>query len=275
MPGTPMPFVKAQWLDANGDPYSGAQLFTYLTGTTTKSNTYTDQALTTPNANPIILDSAGRATVFLAARAYKFVLAPATDTDPPASALWTQDAISSVPFYNVSTTIGRIGNDDKIVASDNVQTLTIPYHPIIVSNAYWASSSMTTAVTLPANTMSTNGDALILEWEMTSTNADLAARATCFGVNIDLGTGTASIKTFARLVMHRIDNTEVSAAFTVIQNTADPVCIVANSVNIVTTGGSLDLAATAYTLSMGMVSGTFVVVGARILYMKGFAAWAS
>jgi len=102
MAGTPVPFVAAQWLTNNADPATSYQLFSYEAGTTTKLNTYTDVALTVANTNPIILDSAGRATVFLSPASYKFVLASPTDTDPPASPIWTRDNVSATPPFNVN-----------------------------------------------------------------------------------------------------------------------------------------------------------------------------
>lgn len=93
MAGTLMPLGKLQVLDNNGLPAAGYQLFTYESGTTTKLSTYSDSALTVPNTNPIILDASGRATVFVGAAAYKQVLAPPTDSDPPTTPLWTVDGI--------------------------------------------------------------------------------------------------------------------------------------------------------------------------------------
>ena len=49
-----------QLLDANGNPQSGAKLYTYEAGTSTSKITYSDGGGTIPNANPIIADSAGR-----------------------------------------------------------------------------------------------------------------------------------------------------------------------------------------------------------------------
>lgn len=81
--------------DNNGDPCNGCKLFAYVAGTTTKQDTYTSSSLGTPNSNPVVLDSAGRWTIFLdGTKVYKFVLAPATDTDPPAAALWTVDNVT-------------------------------------------------------------------------------------------------------------------------------------------------------------------------------------
>lgn len=47
-------------LDSNAAPLSGAQLSTYVAGTTTPKATYTDSSLGTPLANPVVADSAGR-----------------------------------------------------------------------------------------------------------------------------------------------------------------------------------------------------------------------
>lgn len=50
----------AQIVDADGDPYSGARLYFYSPGTTTPLNVYANEALTTPLAQPVSADSAGR-----------------------------------------------------------------------------------------------------------------------------------------------------------------------------------------------------------------------
>lgn len=89
-----------QFCNANGTPYSGGQLFTYVGGSTsTKMNTYRDSAGGTPNTNPIVLDSAGRIpyAIWIASGAsLKLVLAPSTDTDPPTSPIWTLDGITGI-----------------------------------------------------------------------------------------------------------------------------------------------------------------------------------
>lgn len=55
--GTLLPNVRPQFEDVNGNPYAGALLFTYVAGTSMKVTTYSDVSLTTPNANPMTLDS--------------------------------------------------------------------------------------------------------------------------------------------------------------------------------------------------------------------------
>ena len=52
--------------DTDGNPVSGAKLYFYQTGTTTPVSIYSDADLTTPLANPVVADSAGRhAPVYL------------------------------------------------------------------------------------------------------------------------------------------------------------------------------------------------------------------
>lgn len=86
-------------IDANGDPRSGAKLFTYLAGTSTKATTYEDSAGSNPHENPIELNANGLAPApiwLTTGSTYKFVLAPANDTDPPASAILTIDNVSAI-----------------------------------------------------------------------------------------------------------------------------------------------------------------------------------
>src|SRR5574343_1272768 len=96
MAGTLAPVIRHQFLTDAGLVASGYKLFSYQAGTTTKLATYSDADLTVPNTNPIVLDAAGRATIFLSANTYKVVLAPSTDTDPPASPVWTVDDVESL-----------------------------------------------------------------------------------------------------------------------------------------------------------------------------------
>ena len=90
--GTVMPVPRIQFLDADGDPLSGGKLYTYAAGTTNNLATYSDSALSSANANPVVLDAGGRATVFLQAKAYKFKLDNSSDVEQ-----WTQDNVYWVP----------------------------------------------------------------------------------------------------------------------------------------------------------------------------------
>jgi hypothetical protein len=83
-----------QFFDDNGDPLSGGKLYSYDAGTTTPATTYTSSTGSVPNANPIVLDAAGRVSdaVWLdASKVYKFALKSSTNVD-----IWTKDNIPGI-----------------------------------------------------------------------------------------------------------------------------------------------------------------------------------
>lgn len=59
-----LPNAQQQFCDGNGAPLAGGSVYFYVVGTTTPKTTYQDQALSTPNTNPVVLDAAGRATIW-------------------------------------------------------------------------------------------------------------------------------------------------------------------------------------------------------------------
>ncbi len=97
-------------------------LFTYASGSSTKQATYTDVGGLVANANPIVLDSAGRVPsgLYLLPLSYKFVLSPANDTDPPTNPIRSQDAIGAVPTSNT-------GADITITAGENLAAEAVAY----------------------------------------------------------------------------------------------------------------------------------------------------
>lgn len=114
-----------QLCDSNGDPLNGGKVYVYEAGTTTPDTsypTYTDAlAGTNANANPVILDSAGRAQIWLQApRLYKIVVktsadvtiqtvdnySPAVASAMPAASEWVREvntvAYSSATMFNIT-----------------------------------------------------------------------------------------------------------------------------------------------------------------------------
>jgi microcystin-dependent protein len=99
------PTAKAQFIDAAGVPLAGGFLYTYVAGTTTPQATYTDAAASTPNSNPIVLDSRGEANIWLTGTSYKFKLTDANGTE-----IWTVDNIAPPstavsPVFTTNVTI--------------------------------------------------------------------------------------------------------------------------------------------------------------------------
>jgi microcystin-dependent protein len=86
------PLFPPQFFANDGAPAAGYLLHTYESGTTTPKATYTNQAGSAANTNPIVLDSAGRCNLWLDTGEYTFVLATPADV-----AVWTRDDIAGIP----------------------------------------------------------------------------------------------------------------------------------------------------------------------------------
>lgn len=88
-----MPPGKQQYFNpSNGRPLSGGLLYSYAAGTSALKATYADAAGTTPNANPITLDSTGSALIYWDG-SYKVVL-----KDASGNTIWTVDNYNSDPL---------------------------------------------------------------------------------------------------------------------------------------------------------------------------------
>jgi hypothetical protein len=90
----PIPQGRYQWNIAGIGTAVGYQLFTYVAGTTTKTNTWQDARKNVLNSNPIVLDSQGSASIFCDSL-IKMVLTIPDDSDPPTSPVWTVDNIDT------------------------------------------------------------------------------------------------------------------------------------------------------------------------------------
>lgn len=91
--GTLSPYAFPQFFDNDGDPLAGGFLYTYVAGTSTPATTYFDANLIPGNANtnPIVLDSAGRCTIYLPVSNFKYIL-----KDANLVTIDTQDNVQSV-----------------------------------------------------------------------------------------------------------------------------------------------------------------------------------
>ena len=129
---TPAPFVLQAYYNNNGVPYSAAGMCVYAAGTSTLATSYTTAAGSVDNANPLLLNSAGRPDsngFFLSPGvSYKLVLRDFTGVSVPScsngSVVWTQDNITAVPsssgIIEVSTAIAgeAISAGDAVYLSD-------------------------------------------------------------------------------------------------------------------------------------------------------------
>lgn len=124
---------RGQWFDSNGDPLNGGQLFFYVAGSSTKQDTFNSSAGSVANANPLVLDSAGRPSSEIwmtTGVSYKVILANSTDSDPPASPIWSEDNVQGIndatlvldewisgpaPTYVSSTSFTVVGDQTSVL----------------------------------------------------------------------------------------------------------------------------------------------------------------
>ena len=122
-----------QFFDDNGDPLVGGKLFFYENGTSTPQATYSDDALTVANSNPVILDSAGRAPNIYASAdvEYRVVLKNSID-----DIQWTRD---DVQFSDAAELLALVTQlQDQI---DNLEIVAVNQNPIRNCTAQVATNS--------------------------------------------------------------------------------------------------------------------------------------
>jgi len=100
-------FPVLQWLDNNGNPLAAGLISTFIAGTNTPQATYTDSTGGTPQANPVVLDSAGRAQIWFAPASYKLVLKTASGV--------TLMTIDNVSLDNLAATISSLSMTGNLI----------------------------------------------------------------------------------------------------------------------------------------------------------------
>jgi hypothetical protein len=100
------PQPKLQFFDANGNPLSGGKLYSYDAGTTTPRATYTDSTGNIANANPVILDTRGEASVWMDSGAYKLALYTSANV-----LVWTVDGLNGPDQATLATLTASGGSN--------------------------------------------------------------------------------------------------------------------------------------------------------------------
>lgn len=145
---SPLPIQK--FFDNNGRPLAGGLLFTYAAGTSTKIATYVDSTGVTPNTNPIVLNFRGECRLWIdPTLAYKFILSPANDTDPPTN------PIAGWPVDNITAAPAQLDNSAVDTGSVNNVSLSIPQisSPVAFTRIVFTVANTNTGAT----TISING----------------------------------------------------------------------------------------------------------------------
>lgn len=157
------------FIDNSGNALASGTINTYIEGTTTNKATYTDQAGGTTNANPVVLDSNGRANIWLDVdQGYKFLV-----KDSAGSTIVTVDNIFGIPNdeYQIA--------DAKGIYDENGNEQLIFQTTASAVNYLQATNSITAV----GPTLEATGS---------DTNVDLQLQAKGTGVVTVLGTATAS-----------------------------------------------------------------------------------
>jgi len=170
------PLARQQFMDANGNPLVGGKLFTYVANSNTKLATYTSSDGSTPNTNPIILDSSGRTPYGLwltSGVSYKYVLAPSTDTDPPTSAIYTEDYIQASSTNAITTTnqwntTGLIPSYITATSFSITGDVTVEHHigrrtKSLVSSGYIYSTIINSVFSAGTTTITVRNDSGVLD----------------------------------------------------------------------------------------------------------------
>lgn len=159
------PSLFQTYSDANGNPLSGGKIYTYLAGTTTPQATYTDSTGGTPNTNPVILDSSGRAAIWLdPTLSYKFVLKDSSDVQ------------IGDPIDNV---IGVLTAD--AVATDAIQDSAVTNSKLAAGAVSGSKMGFTTASKTADYTLTAADSTILADASSASITLSLPTATTCAG----------------------------------------------------------------------------------------------
>lgn len=113
-------YPKFKAVDENGTPLSGGKVYTYAAGGSTPETTYSDSALSSANANPVVLDSSGEADIYCA-NELKIVLKTSLDVT-----VWTKDNIQPpiAPSSLYSDTRFKFGSTTHDISVNGAQAVT-------------------------------------------------------------------------------------------------------------------------------------------------------
>lgn len=108
------PSFARQFFDDSGNPLAGGKVYTFVAGTNTPLATYTDQTEETAHPNPIILDAAGRASIWVSDAYYKFAIYDSDDV-----LIRTEDGATAASDVSAEATAAR---DAAIAAQEAAET---------------------------------------------------------------------------------------------------------------------------------------------------------
>ena len=125
---------KVQFIDSNGEPLVDGKIYTYEALTSVPKETWKDYEKLEENTNPVILDDAGRASIWLEG-SYKIIVSDAGDV-----VIYTMDNVKSVSDINLdglTATVDDLNSTTTtaITVSSNYDILTEDRGKTILVNA--------------------------------------------------------------------------------------------------------------------------------------------
>lgn len=269
--GLPLIYPKVQFFDLNGDPLIGGKLLTKVVGGGADKITYSDAALTTPNTNPIILDSRGEASVFAGSgEIFWLRLTDANDVT-----IWTKDevaiplgsiadgsittaklatgAVTTAKLGDLSVTLAKIATE--LVNSHTDVTMVTADDRVFITDA--SDSNKNKKALLPAATEALKGIAQIATAAQVLAGTDDTAFVTAKKIADALGGTRTSVATTSGT---SIDFTGLPAHARFILMPLSAVSVSSNSAVVVQIGDSGGIEAADYAGSVGGHDPTTLIV---------------
>ena len=237
---SPLAGAGAQFFTDSGTPLTGGLLYTYAAGTTTPATTYSDSGGLTANANPIVLNAAGRVAgeVWLVSgTSYKFVLKTATLTT-----IGTWDNIDGVNDVAAGTAFYA----DTFTCTAGQTTFTLTANPGSINNL---TVSLDGAVLVAGTDFSWTGTTVVLSMAAYLNQVLRVAYSTAAGVKaISPGSVVdASVAVSSKLYNRIYDTVSVKDfGATGDGSTNDTAAIQAAIASVTTNGGTVRVPAGRY-----------------------------
>ncbi|MCK5602189.1 hypothetical protein KAR91_09980 [Candidatus Pacearchaeota archaeon] len=133
-----LPYQRVE--DLNGHPLPGAQMYFYESGTVNLKDTYSDEALTTPNTNPVIADSQGQFGDIFLSGAYSVKLDDVDDVtqpDYPAEIAALLDTSAAVLLTGAQTIADVKTFTDRLAVKADTPTVELEENDGSANNRLW------------------------------------------------------------------------------------------------------------------------------------------